>query len=149
MPALYVHEETGRQFSKWDRALGLDGVTGMLRLQRVREGLPVEAFRRFAEVSGLTLEPLAAALGISLHTVQRRSATDGRLAAGPSERLVRLAELYARAAVVTGSDALARQWMHTPRDVSNGATPFELAGSELGAREVDDLLLRVEYGVFY
>lgn len=147
--AFYSHSDAPKQPSKWEQALGLAGITGLLRIDRVREGLPVAAFNRFAETSGVAQDELAASIGISLRTVQRRRGAGGRLDAGPSERLVRLADLYARAAEVTGGDALARQWMQTPRDVFEGRTPFELAGSELGAREVEDLLLRVEYGVFY
>lgn len=148
-PMFYTHDATETQASKWESALGLTGLSGLLRLDHVREGLPVAAFQRFAEASGVGLETLASALGISLRTVQRRNGSGERLDAGPSERLVRLAELYARTSSMTGSDDMASQWMQTPRDVFGGRTPFELAGSELGAREVEDLLSRIEYGVFY
>lgn len=147
--AMYSHTAAPKQPSKWELALGLEGVSGLLRLDKVQEGLPVATFHRFAETSGVALGDLAEAVGISLRTVQRRRGAGGRLDTGPSARLVRLADLYTRAAEVTGSDSLARQWMQTPREVFGGRTPFELAGSELGAREVEDLLLRIEYGVFY
>lgn len=62
---------------------------------------------------------------------------------------MRLAGLYGRAAEVIGDELLARQWMQTPGEAFAGKTPFEMAQTELGAREVEDLLLRVEHGVFY
>ncbi len=147
--AIYRHTVLEKQPNSWELALGLEGLSGLARLDRVQEGLPVTAFHRFAETSGAARQQLADAIGVSLRTVQRRSETAGRLAAGPSARLVRLADLYSRAAEALGSDDLARQWMQTPREVFRERTPFELAANELGAREVEDLLLRIEYGVFY
>lgn len=135
--------------TSWEEALGLESSSGLDRLQQVQQGLPAVAFHRFAVASSVSLEELARAIHVSLRTVQRRNESGERLDAGPSERLVRLAELYSHAAAIIGDDDLARQWMQTPREAFGGQTPFELAGSELGARLVDDLLLRVEHGVFY
>jgi putative toxin-antitoxin system antitoxin component (TIGR02293 family) len=147
--AVFSYTPNLPQPSAWEKALGLEGSSGLARIGKVQDGLPVTAFHRFADTSGVSREELASAIHVSLRTVQRRSETGGRLDAGPSERLVRLADLYSSAAEIIGDDTLARQWMRTPRDVFGGRTPFELAGSELGAREVEDLLLRVEHGVFY
>lgn len=147
--ALFSFTPQPLQPSSWEATLGLESLVGMERLERVQRGLPVQAFQRFSEASGVSREALANAIHISLRTIQRRSETDARLAPGPSERLVRLADLYAHAAAVLGDDALAAQWMQTPRAVFGGRKPFDLAGSELGAHEVEDLLLRIEQGVFY
>lgn len=133
----------------WEAALGLKRSSNLELLKKVQAGLPADAFNRFAEVIGVPRDVLAKAVHVSIRTVQRRSEAGERLDTGPSERLVRLADLYARASQVIGDDALARQWMQTPRAVFGDRTPFDLAGSELGAREVEDLLSRVEYGVFY
>lgn len=135
--------------SAWESALGIAGKRGLARMQRARDGLPIAAFDRFADTSGVPREALAKAVHVSLRTVQRRRETGGRLGPAASERLVRLADLYAHASKVMGDDASARRWMQTPRDVFGNRTPFEMAGSELGAQEVDNLLLRVEHGVFY
>ena len=137
------------QITVWEAALGLRGSSNLELLNEVRAGLPADVFNRFADVAGVSRDDLAGAVHVSLRTVQRRADAGANLDLGPSERLVRLADLYARAARVVGDDGLARQWMQTPREVFGDWTPFELAGSELGAREVEDLLLRVEHGVFY
>lgn len=147
--AVFAYEPEPRTSTVWDAALGLGGRTGLDRLDRIQEGLPVVAFQRFADASGVSRETLAKAIHVSLRTVQRRGESGGRLDPAPSERLVRLAELYERASDLMGGDALARHWMQAPRDVFEDRTPFELGGSELGAREVEDLLLRIEHGVFY
>ncbi len=135
--------------SAWEAALGLAQAAPLSRIRAVQAGLSAAAFDQFSKVTGVTRENLARAVGISLRTVQRREEAGVPLGPGPSERLVRLAELYAQATQVTGDEALARRWMQTPRPVFGGQTPFELAHSELGAREVEGLLHRVEHGVFY
>lgn len=133
----------------WETVLGLASSTSLELIHRVNEGLPAAAFNRFAEAIGMPRDALAKAIRVSVRTVQRRDEAGEPLDPGPSERLVRLALLYERASRLIGGGSLARQWMQTPREVFEGQTPFELAGSELGAREVEDLLLRLEHGVFY
>lgn len=135
--------------SVWESALGIEGTSGLARMSQAQNGIPVASFDRFAEAIDVSREALAQTLHVSLRTVQRRREAGARLGPGASERVVRLADLYAHASKVIGDDDLARQWMQTPRDVFGGKTPFEMAGSELGAQEVDSLLHRVEHGVFY
>jgi putative toxin-antitoxin system antitoxin component (TIGR02293 family) len=144
---LFSHTPGPPRRTTWEAALGLERASGLARMARAQSGLPVAAFDRFAKASGVSRAALARAIRVSLRTVQRRGEAGERLDPASSERLVRLADLYARAADVIGDDDLARQWMLTPRDVFEDRSPFELAGSELGAREVEDLLLRVEHGV--
>ena len=79
----------------------------------------------------------------------RRKEAGKPLDSAVSERLVQLAELYKKVEEVIGSAQLARQWMKMPRAVFKDRTPFELETTELGACEVEDVLLRVEHGVFY
>lgn len=110
--------------------------------------MSTQAFERFSELSGVPREELARSLKVSTRTLQRRKEAGKRLDSETSERLLRLAKLYARAAEVIGEDALAKQWMRTPRSLFEGKTPFEMATTELGAREVEDLLLRTEHGIF-
>ena len=146
---VFTYTPTQSRPTAWEAALGLRNGSNLERISEAQTGLPADAFQNFAETAGVTREALAKAVHVSVRTVQRRGEAGERLDPGPSERLVRLADLYARASETIGDDALARQWMQTPREIFGGLTPFELAGSELGAREVEDLLLRIEHGVFY
>lgn len=132
----------------WEEALGLQG-SRLGIINQVREGLPPTAFERFSDTTGLSREALAKLVHISTRTVSRRKERGERLDPATSERLVRLATLYARAGEIIGDTHLAQQWMQTPRETFGGTTPLLMAETELGAREVEDLLLRVEHGVFY
>ncbi|HWK51170.1 MAG TPA: antitoxin Xre/MbcA/ParS toxin-binding domain-containing protein [Steroidobacter sp.] len=58
------------------------------------------------------------------------------------ERLVRLA------CTVIENDAEALRWLIDPQPGLGGRRPIDLARSEAGAREVENLLLRLEHGVY-
>lgn len=135
--------------SKWERAAGVTMPAGLERVARVARGVPARSFDDFVAVSGATSERISRAIHMSVRSVQRRKQANEALPAPASERLVRLAELYARAEEVIGHADLAKQWMQTPRSAFDGKSPLEMASSELGAREVEDLLGRVEHGVFH
>jgi putative toxin-antitoxin system antitoxin component (TIGR02293 family) len=60
----------------------------------------------------------------------------------------RVARLIERAARVLESGENARKWLTSPQIGLGGAVPMEYAGTEVGAREVEDLLGRIEHGVY-
>jgi putative toxin-antitoxin system antitoxin component (TIGR02293 family) len=93
------------------------------------------------------MEKLAAKLGISKATLHRRKAT-GRLDPGESDRVVRFARLMGKAVEVLESKESARQWLSAPQFGLGGAVPLDYAETEVGAREAEDLLMRIEYGVY-
>ena len=65
-----------------------------------------------------------------------------------SERVLRLGILFDRAVEVLGSGEGARQWFGTPKKALGGQSPLEYSDTEPGARQVEDLLGRLEHGVF-
>ncbi len=96
---------------------------------------------------GLPMEKLAPLLGISKATLHRRKIA-GKLAAFESDRVVRLARLLGMACFVMASKEAGRQWLCSPQVGLGGAVPLEYAETELGAREVENLLGRIEHGVY-
>lgn len=72
-----------------------------------------------------------------------------RLSTAESDRLVRLARLFAAAeALHEGNTDAARRWMESPKTALGGVTPLAYARTEVGAREVENLIGRLEHGVF-
>ena len=53
-----------------------------------------------------------------------------------------------RALDVMETENNARQWLTSPQYGLGGAVPLEYAETEVGAREVEDLLGRIEHGVY-
>jgi len=69
------------------------------------------------------------------------------LKAGESERTERLARVVAAAEFVWNDPEKARHWLVKPHPELGNRAPVELALSELGARQVEDLLDRFYYGL--
>ena len=129
-------------------SIGLDlGSTDDL-IARLKRGLPPSTFDRLKDELGLAAEVLADLTGVSTRTLARRKKRSEPLAPATSERLLRLARLYEIATEVLGDEAEARQWLKTPNMALGGRTPLDYADTELGAREVEDLLGRLAHGVF-
>lgn len=64
-----------------------------------------------------------------------------------SDRLARLARLHATAEDIFGAHDVAERWMNTPNHALEGARPSDELETESSAREVEDLLGRIRYGV--
>src|SRR5262245_3335407 len=113
----------------------------------LREGLPVKELDALQAILEVPIEKLGTMLGISKATLHRRKGT-GKLDPAESDRVVRFARLMGKAVEVMESEEDARQWLTSPQIGLGGAVPLDYAETELGAREVEDLLGRIEYGVY-
>ena len=60
----------------------------------------------------------------------------------------RISNLYDRAIEVLGDQERAEAWLKKPNKALGMKTPLQYADTESGAREVENLLGRLEYGVF-
>ncbi|MCC5790163.1 MAG: DUF2384 domain-containing protein [Opitutales bacterium] len=117
-------------------------------VQKVRAGLGFHEFDALAKLLELPVEQLASHLSISRSTLARRRQA-GRLAPLESDRLLRYARLWNRARETFGNDpAAARDWLHQPARALEFTSPLTFAETEAGAREVENLLGRIEHGVF-
>ncbi len=62
--------------------------------------------------------------------------------------MVRYARLMGLATQVLETPENARLWLGMPKKGLGGAVPLKYAETEFGARQVEDLLGRIEYGVY-
>jgi len=113
----------------------------------LKAGLPVQELDALRGYLAMPMDKLVPMLGISKATLHRRKSS-GRLDVGESERLVRIARLLGRAAAVMESLENGRRWLTSPQVGLGGAEPLDFAQTEVGAREVEDLLGRIDYGVY-
>jgi putative toxin-antitoxin system antitoxin component (TIGR02293 family) len=113
----------------------------------LRKGLPASSFEKLHEGMGISSADLARISNIAIRTLQRRR-KQGRFQTDESERLMRIGVLFDKAIEVLGSIDAARNWMKSPNKSLSGHTPLEYSDTEPGAREVEDLLGRIEHGVF-
>jgi putative toxin-antitoxin system antitoxin component (TIGR02293 family) len=116
-------------------------------VELLRIGLPVKELNDLQATLAVPMEKLGPMLGISKATYHRRKA-GGKLDQAESDRVVRFARLMGKAVEVLESEEEARQWLTAPQFGLGGAVPLEYAETEVGAREVENLLGRIEYGVY-
>jgi putative toxin-antitoxin system antitoxin component (TIGR02293 family) len=116
-------------------------------IAKVRDGLPMEEFHSMRKMLAITEERLAGLLGMSRATLHRRKKS-GSLDRTESDRLIRFARLFSRASEALGGTAGACSWLNAPAIAFGGEHPLDFADTEIGAREVEALLGRIEHGVF-
>jgi putative toxin-antitoxin system antitoxin component (TIGR02293 family) len=123
-------------------------VTAIRRqIEQIGAGLSFRAVQNLQKALDLPMETIASVLGMSRATLHRRK-LQGKIDREESEKLVRYQSLLKKAEEVFGDAENAREWLtHRQRGLGN-AVPLEFAKSELGAREVENLLGRIEYGVY-
>jgi putative toxin-antitoxin system antitoxin component (TIGR02293 family) len=81
-------------------------------------------------------------------TFARRKAS-GRLTSDESEKLLRISAIYEQAIdLFEGDREGALKWLTTPKKVLDNKTPLQYSRTELGAREVEKFIGRLEHGVF-
>ena len=117
-------------------------------VELLKAGLPVTELTDLQESLAVPTEKLAPMLGISKATFHRRKGAGERLDSAESDRVVRFARLLGQAIKVMGDKEDARQWLNSPQFGLGGAVPLDYAKTEVGAREVENLLGRIEHGVY-
>jgi putative toxin-antitoxin system antitoxin component (TIGR02293 family) len=121
--------------------------TGQL-IRRVEGGFPFKAMEALASQSGVAVSVIAAIIGIPERTLARRKAA-GKLAPHESERLLRLSTVFEKAVeLFEGNVPAAVSWLTTPKKALGSQPPLEYSRTELGAHEVENLIGRLEHGVF-
>jgi putative toxin-antitoxin system antitoxin component (TIGR02293 family) len=114
--------------------------------EAIREGFPPRVVGELMRASGLTLTELASALDLSVRSLQRRRRRRGRLARHESDRLYRLARIVAIANEYLGDHERALRWLKRPNRALGGLSPVAAMDTELGARQVENVLGRIAYG---
>jgi putative toxin-antitoxin system antitoxin component (TIGR02293 family) len=131
------------------RALGRRVRTALDMAELIEHGIPQSVAQRLRGRLKLTERELALCLGVSAKTLQRLARRRrARLTAVQSDRLYRLARLAAFAEEVFERPDRALEWLRQPQRGLGDRVPLDLVRTEVGAREVEDLLGRIEYGVF-
>ncbi|MBX9580322.1 MAG: DUF2384 domain-containing protein [Gemmataceae bacterium] len=116
--------------------------------QSILKGLPFSALQRFEEQSRLSGAEIGRLIRVPASTLARRRKAH-RLDPDESDRLYRLAMVFARAAELFEGDAeAARRWLTGPVRGLGYQVPLDLAGTEAGAKMVLDIIGRLEHGVF-
>jgi putative toxin-antitoxin system antitoxin component (TIGR02293 family) len=113
--------------------------------QQIVAGIEWAEAEHLAELLDVPLSRLAELLQIPPATMARRRVRR-HFAVDESEKIVRFARLWFLACQAVGGTAGARSWLKRPQYGLNGRIPLEVARLEVGARNVESLLLRIHRG---
>jgi putative toxin-antitoxin system antitoxin component (TIGR02293 family) len=125
--------------------LGKEVISGVAFARRVEQGLPGAVIARLKRYSHLSDTDLTA-------VIPRRTLTSLRglrkLTVEQSDRVARTAAIVAFAQRVFGDAEVARQWLLTPNPALGREIPLRLVRTGSGAKVVENVLVRVEHGVY-
>jgi putative toxin-antitoxin system antitoxin component (TIGR02293 family) len=113
--------------------------------ETVKAGLPYASLEALIDKFGLAREEAAAALHLPQRTIARRK-KEQKLQADESDRLLRLARVSAQAAATLGSDEKVVRWLRRPNRALGKRAPLDLIDSDIGTRQVEEVLGRIEHG---
>ncbi len=116
-------------------------------IRKVQRGFPVSSFEKLRRKLDVSDNLLSQVINIPKRTLTRRK-QQGRLNVVESEKLLRIARLYDKALEVFEDEEAAEKWLKEPARGLGGVIPLEYAKTELGAQEIEKLLIRIEHGVF-
>ncbi len=136
-----------RQGHYYAALLGLRTYELHYLLDQVRTGFRYSAFLRFQRNTNLSLKTLSDLTQIRSRTLTRRR-EEGKLDPEESDRLLRASRIFGRALeLFEGDDDAARTWLSSDQPALGGVPPLEMAKSEVGAKEVENLIGRLEHGI--
>ncbi len=113
----------------------------------LRQGLPYSSLEHLR--GKLELEPLAitSLLETSPRTINRRKLMK-KLTPAESDRLFRVARIMALAEEVFDNDShKASSWLCKSNRTLNNEKPISLLNTDVGVKQVEELLMQIEYGM--
>lgn len=112
-----------------------------------RLGMAHADVRRLATLLELTIRELATLLSMNERTMARRLVS-GSLNKVESERLLLLQALAAHGLRVFEDQGKFNRWLRRPLEILDGQSPLQLLDTATGFQVVDQILGRIEYGVY-
>ncbi len=137
----------------------------------IKKGLPWGVISYIKTAFNLPDEVIAQIIGVSPRTIARRRKsvkvpvkkigtisgksrkkkapliTSERLSPVESDRIYRFARIIALAEDVFEDKDEALEWLKNPQYGLGGRLPFDMLQTDAGSREVEELLIRIDYGV--
>jgi putative toxin-antitoxin system antitoxin component (TIGR02293 family) len=136
------------RFKSRGASLGLSATSTKALIEQVERGLSFKSLLTLQALSGVETAAITSAIGIPERTMARRKAT-GRLSPTESERLLRIATVFEKAVeLFEGDIPAAVSWLTAPKGALDNQSPLAYSRTEVGAREVENLIGRLEHGVF-
>jgi putative toxin-antitoxin system antitoxin component (TIGR02293 family) len=116
-------------------------------VKRTREGLPASVFSKMSGWLSIPQTELFDAVGLSRSTIATRMSNNQLLSPSESDKVIRLAKVFDRAADVLGTPEDGKKWLRREIRSVGGVQPITLLDTETGYELVMDTLGRIEQGI--
>jgi putative toxin-antitoxin system antitoxin component (TIGR02293 family) len=117
-------------------------------VESIEKGLSYSMFEGVVKQYNFAIQDLATTIGITQRTLTRRK-VEKKLSKTESDRLVSVRRMLNQATEFFENDKTkAMQWLNSSNRALGGRTPLQMAQTETGLREVENLIFRLEHGVF-
>ncbi|HEY1901632.1 MAG TPA: antitoxin Xre/MbcA/ParS toxin-binding domain-containing protein [Terracidiphilus sp.] len=113
----------------------------------IARGVPLRALEDFSIYSGIPLKDLLEVI-IPARTLKHRRQRQEPLNLDESDRLARVARLYELAVKVFDDADKARRWLSKPKERFQEHSPVAMMRTELGGRQVEEMLYQIDEGMF-
>ena len=114
----------------------------------IRHGMPARALDILAARLKIPVGEMQVIAGIPSATAARKRGGNETLRPMLSDRLFRIASVYTLAKQVLEDDDKASLWLQEPNRALRGERPLDMLDTEIGTREVELVLNRLEHGVY-
>lgn len=115
-------------------------------IQVVRDGITMKSLNRIMDFTSLSLMELSTILPIS-HRQLSRYPDSHNLKKEISSHLIQIFELFDKGFKVFGPDKF-KLWMRTENRVLENHRPIDIIDTSIGIEMVEDLVGRIEHGVY-
>ena len=115
-------------------------------VRTIRRGIPARSFAEVASKVRLSKQDLARKLGLAQRTITRKQGAGARLTSEETEKIMRVVRVQHLARKLFTDDDAVAEWLRTPAPALNGTAPIDLLDTDLGAREVESLILGIAHG---
>jgi putative toxin-antitoxin system antitoxin component (TIGR02293 family) len=115
--------------------------------REIERGLPLSTLEEFSAYSGIAVKDLLEVV-IPVRTLKHRRQRQEPLSLDESDRLARVARLWALTVKVFGDPDKARRWLTKPKMRFEERTPLAMMHTGLGGQGVEEMLYQIDEGVF-
>lgn len=137
-----------RQDERAEQAFGrLLTATDDTLMRMTLKGLDIFVIVSLIQKLSVSIPEFANYIGISRATLDRKIRGHKPLDMIQSDRLMRYTHLWKLAVHLWGNEEAAQQWLTMPEPSLSGVSPLEHAKTEIGARQVEDLMGQIAHGI--
>lgn len=118
-----------------------------IKYQKAIKGISKSDFLTIVASTGMNLTQFSSLLPVSKRTIEKTKDQE-LLSPVVSDRVLQIASLYQFGSNVFGNTQKFQEWLQSSLIALGGKTPLEFINNDTGISMINDLLGRIEHGVY-